>query len=159
MRAKKDRGLAPEQAAEMWRRWKDGQFLREIGRAIGRDSGTIHWHIKQRGGIAPAARVRSKRHLSLAEREEISRGLVAGRSLRGIARELGRPVSTISREVQRNGGTQAYRAVAAEQCAWTRAARPKTWRLASNAPLREVVSQRLREDWAPQQIAGWLKRE
>lgn len=159
MTARKDRGLAPEQAAEMWRRWKDGQFLREIGLAIGRDSGTVHWHIKQRGGIAPAARARSERHLSLADREEISRGLVAGRSLRGIARELGRPVSTISREVQRNGGTQAYRAAAAEQCAWTRAARPKIWRLASNAPLREVVSQRLREDWAPQQIAGWLKRE
>lgn len=159
MTAKKDRGLSPEQAAEMWRRWRDGQFLREIGLAVGRDSGTIHWHIKQRGGIAPAARVRSERHLSLADREEISRGLVAGRSLRSIARELGRPVSTISREVQRNGGTQAYRAAAAEQCAWIRAARPKSWRLASNAPLREVVSQRLREDWAPQQIAGWLKRE
>lgn len=159
MTAKMDRGLAPEQVAEMWRRWKEGQFLREIGLAVGRDSGTIHWHIKQRGGIPPAARVRSERHLSLADREEISRGLVAGRSLRGIARELGRPVSTISREVQRNGGTQAYRAAAADQCAWTRAARPKAWRLASNAPLRDVVSQRLREDWAPQQIAGWLKRE
>ena len=159
MTPKKDRGLAPEQAQEMWRRWKEGQFLREIGLAVGRDSGTIHWHIKQRGGIPPAARVRSERHLSLADREEISRGLVAGRSLRGIARDLGRPVSTISREVQRNGGTQAYRAAAADQCAWTRAERPKAWRLASNARLRDVVSQRLREDWAPQQIAGWLKRE
>ena len=159
MTKKKDWGLEPEQKAEMWRRWKAGESLREIGAAIGRDSGTVHWHIKQRGGIAPAPLVRSPRHLTLAEREEISRGLVAGRSLRSIALQLGRPASTISREVLRNGGAQAYRAAAAEQCAWTRAARPKGWRLASNAPLREAVSQKLLEQWAPQQIAGWLKWE
>lgn len=159
MTPRKDRGLEPEQVAEMWRRWGDGQSLREIGAALGRDSGTIHWHIKQRGGIQPRARVRSHHHLTLAEREEISRGLVAGKSLRSIARDLERPASTISREVQRNGGAQAYRAVAADQCAWTRAARPKTWRLASNERLREAVSQKLQEDWAPQQIAGWLARE
>jgi len=155
----KDRGLVPEQAAELWRRWKDGQSLREIGRAISRDSGTVHWHIKHRGGIAPPVRVRSQRHLTLAEREEISRGLVAGRSLRSIARDLERPASTISREVQRNGGVQDYRACAAEKLAWTRAARPKTWRLAANAPLRQLVTHKLQTDWAPQQIAGWLKRE
>ena len=148
MTKKKDWGLEPEQKAEMWRRWKAGESLREIGAAIGRDSGTVHWHIKQRGGIAPAPLVRSPRHLTLAEREEISRGLVAGRSLRSIALQLGRPASTISREVLRNGGAQAYRAAAAEQCAWTRAARPKGWRLASNAPLREAVSQKLLEQWA-----------
>ena len=159
MTPRKDRGLEPEQVAEMWRRWGDGQSLREIGAALGRDSGTIHWHIKQRGGIQPRARVRSQHHLTLAEREEISRGLVAGQSLRSIARDLERPASTISREVQRNGGAQAYRAVAADQCAWTRAARPKTWRVASNERLREAVSQKLQEDWAPQQIAGWLARE
>jgi IS30 family transposase len=85
--------------------------------------------------------------------------LVAGQSLRSIAQELGRPASTISREVQRNGGTQAYRAVAAEQCAWARGARPKTWRLAGNEPLRQAVTQKLQVDWAPQQIAGWLVRE
>ena len=157
--SKKERGLAPEQVCEMWRRWKAGESLREIGAAIGRDSGTVHWHIKQRGGIAPLARTRSQRQLSLAEREEISRGLVAGRSLRSIALQLDRPTSTISREIQRNGGAQAYRAAAAEHCAWARAARPKTWRLATNAPLREAVSQKLQEDWAPQQIAGWLKRQ
>jgi IS30 family transposase len=159
MTPKKDRGLAPEPAAELWRRWKDGQSLREIGRAISRDSGTVHWHIKHRGGIAPPVRVRSQRHLSLAEREEISRGLVAGRSLRSIARHLERSASTISREVERNGGAQAYRAAASEKLAWTRAARPKTWRLAGNAPLRRLVTQKLQTDWAPQQIAGWLKRE
>jgi IS30 family transposase len=159
MTAKKDRGLAPEQIAEMWRRWKDGQSLREIGASIGRDSGTVHWHIKLRGGLQPRPRARSERHLSLADREAISRGLVAGQSLRSIAQELGRPASTISREVQRNGGTQAYRAVAAEQCAWARGARPKTWRLAGNEPLRQAVTQKLQVDWAPQQIAGWLVRE
>jgi IS30 family transposase len=159
MTEKKKRGLAPKEAAELWRRWKDGQSLREIGAAIDRDSGTVHWHIKQRGGIEPRARVRSERHLTLADREEISRGLVAGRSLRSVARELGRPASTISREVQRNGGPQAYRAAAAEHSAWARAARPKTWRLASNEPLRRVVTQKLQADWAPQQIAGWLARE
>jgi IS30 family transposase len=156
---KKERGLEPEQAAELWRRWKDGESLRDIGKAIGRDSGTVHWHIKLRGGIAPRGRARSERHLTLGEREEISRGLVAGLSLRSIAQALGRPASTISREVQRNGGAQVYRATAAEHSAWTRAARPKTWRLASNEPLREVVSQKLQAQWAPQQIAGWLKRE
>lgn len=158
-RKKKERGLAPEQVGELWDRWRDGQSLREIGAAIGRDSGTVHWHIKQRGGIRPCPRVRSAAHLSLAEREEISRGLVAGLSLRSIARDLNRPASTISREVGRNGGAKAYRAVAAEQSAWARGSRPKTWRLASNEPLRQAVEQKLREDWAPQQIAGWLKRE
>jgi IS30 family transposase len=145
--------------AEMWARWKAGESLREIGAAIGRDSGTVHWHIKQRGGIAPPLRTRSARHLSLAEREEISRGLVAGLSLRRIALQLDRPVCTISREVNRNGGPKAYRAVAADQCAWRRGARPRTWRLASNEPLRQVVTDMLQADWAPQQIAGWLKRE
>lgn len=159
MTAKKDRGLEPEQRAEMWRRWRAGESLREIGAAIGRDSGTVHWHIKQRGGIAPMPRVRSDRHLSLVEREVISRGLAAGQSLSSIALQLERPTCTISREVQRNGGRQEYRAAAAEQRAWAKAARPRTWRLASNKPLREVVAQRLQESWAPQQIAGWLKRE
>lgn len=159
MTSKKDRGLAPELFAQLWDRYKNGQSLREIGAAIGRDSGTVHWHIKQRGGIQPRARVRSQRHLSLADREEISRGLVAGRSLRSIALALGRPASTISREVQRNGGAQVYRAASADQCAWSKAARPKTWRLACNEPLRQAVTEKLQLDWAPQQIAGWLKRE
>jgi IS30 family transposase len=152
-------GLTPEQSGEVWRRWKDGQSLRQIGAAIGRKSGVVHWHIKQRGGIAPPAGRRSQRQLTLSDREEISRGLVAGRSLRSIALDLGRPASTISREVKRNGGAQAYRAAAAEQCAWARAARPKTWLLAGNRRLRQVVTRKLQAHWAPQQIAGWLARE
>jgi IS30 family transposase len=143
----------------MWRRWKDGQPLREIGEAIGHDSGTIHWHLKQRGGIQPRPRARSPRQLTLAEREEISRGLVEGRSLRSIAGQLGRPASTISREIARNGGSQCYRAVAADGAACKRAERRRTWRLATNTPLKEAVTNKLQEGWAPQQIAGWLKRE
>ena len=104
MTKKKDWGLEPEQKAEMWRRWKAGESLREIGAAIGRDSGTVHWHIKQRGGIAPAPLVRSPRHLTLAEREEISHGMAAGESARSMARRLGRAAPTISRETARNGG-------------------------------------------------------
>lgn len=159
MTARRDRGLAAGQAAEMWRRWKGGQSLREIGQAIGRDSGTVHWHLKQRGGIQPPPRVRSLRQLTLAEREEISRGLVAGKSLRNIASQLGRPASTISREIKRNGGSQSYRAAAADSAAWVRAERSKPWRLASNAALKEAVTQKLQAGWAPQQIAGWLKSE
>ena len=159
MSRRKEQGLTPEQSAEVWRRWRDGQSLRQIGTAIGRKSGVVHWHIKQRGGIQPPDRRRSARQLTLSEREEISRGLVAGRSLRSIAADLGRSASTISREVQRNGGAQAYRAAAAERCAWARAARPKTWLLASNEPLRRVVTQKLQEYWAPHQIAGWLAQE
>lgn len=159
MTARKDRGLAPEQVAEMWRRWRAGHSLREIGAAVGRDSGTVHWHIKQRGGIAPAPRVRSRRQLDLAEREAISRGLAAGHSLSSIALQLDRPVCTVSREVQRNGGRQDYRATAAEQRAWMQGSRPKTWRLSNNECLRVAVVQKLKESWAPQQIAGWLKRE
>ena len=143
----------------MWRGWRAGESLREIANATGRDSGTIHWHLKQRGGIQPPARARSQRHLTLAEREEISRGLVAGCSLRSIASQLGRTASTISREVARNGGSQCYRAAAADKAAWSRAERPKTWRLAGNQKLKQEVTQKLETGWAPQQIAGWLKLE
>jgi len=153
------RGLTADQVAEMWRRWKAGQTLREIGDAVEREYGTVHWWIKQRGGMAPPKRARCARHLSLAEREEISRGLVAGRSLRQIALLLGRPVSTISREIRRNGGGQAYRASAADQAAWSRAERPKECLLLRNEALRQVVIEKLQADWAPQQITGWLRRE
>ena len=102
-------------------------------------------------------RCRSAGHLSTMEREEISRGLVAGASLRCIARQLGRSPSTISREIARNGGSKAYRGSAAEKRAWEQAARPKLCLLSTNAPLRHVVAQRLQEDWSPQQVAGWLK--
>jgi IS30 family transposase len=156
---RKKRGMSPEQVAEMWRRWKAGQTLREIGEAVDREYGTVHWWIKQRGGMAPPERIRCARHLSLTEREEISRGLVAGKSLRQIALLLNRPASTISREIRRNGGVHAYRASAADHAAWSRAERPKECLLLRNEPLRQVVVEKLQADWAPQQIAGWLRRE
>jgi len=156
---RKKRGMSRDQVAEMWRRWKAGQTLREIGEAVDREYGTVHWAIKQRGGMAPPERTRCARHLSLAEREEISRGLVAGKSLRQIALQLDRPASTISREIRRNGGGHAYRASAADQAAWSRGERPKECLLVRNEPLRQVVIEKLQADWAPQQIAGWLRRE
>lgn len=155
----KKKGMTPSQVADMWRRWKAGQTLREIGQAVDREYGTVHWALKQRGGIAPRARSRCARHLSLTEREEISRGLVAGQSLRQIAQRLDRSASTISREIGRNGGAQAYRAFAADYAAWSRAVRPKECLLARNKPLRQLVTEKLQADWAPQQIAGWLRRE
>lgn len=152
-------GLTKAQKAQLWSGWKQGQSYKEIGKALGRASGTVHWTVQYYGGIAPRERVRASKQLTLAEREEISRALAMGRSLGEIGRQLQRSTSTISREVARNGGVQAYRAAAAEQAAWRRAKRPKACLLARNEPLRELVSSKLQQDWSPQQIAGWLRRE
>jgi IS30 family transposase len=102
--------------------------------------------------------MRSRLALTLAEREEVSRGLVAGRSLRAIAAALGRSASTLSREVRRNGGPGRYRAAAADSGAWKRSLRPKSCKLALHDALRQVVVAKLQLEWSPQQIAGWLKR-
>lgn len=143
---------------ELWRRWKDGQSTHEIAAALGCNSGTVSWHVRYYGGIQPPERVRAQGQLSLAEREEISRGLAAGRSIRHIAAGLQRSPSTVSREVQRNGGVQSYRAEPSEQAAWLRARRPKPCLLERNEPLRDLVSEKLRQRWSPQQIAKWLRR-
>lgn len=142
---------------ELWRRWKAGESTHEIAAAVGCDSGTVSWHVRYYGGIEPPARTRSKGQLTLAEREEISRGLAAGRSMRQIAAGLDRAPSTIAREIKRNGGVEPYRAESAEQAAWARARRPKRCLLQSNEPLRELVTQRLQQNWSPQQIAQWLR--
>lgn len=142
---------------ELWRRWRQGQSTRQIAEAVGCNSGTVSWHVRYYGGLQPAERVRASRQLSVAEREEISRGLAAGRSLRQIAAQLNRAPSTVSREVNRNGGCGSYRAEAAEQAAWHRAQRPKRSLLERNEPLRDLVTQQLRLDWSPQQIARWLR--
>jgi IS30 family transposase len=155
---KRKRLLTARERTELWDRWRSGQSLREIGAALARNSGTVHGMVKLHGGIAPPQRCRAAAQLSVAEREEISRGLVAGMSLRELARQLGRSASTISREVARNGGRQAYRATVAEKAAWARAKRPKICVLASNEPLREAVAGKLLKDWSPWQIAGWLRR-
>ena len=142
----------------MWQRWKQGQSLREIGRALGKVPGSIHGVVKANGGFTPADRTRRPGSLTLSEREEISRGLAAGVSLRAIAAGLGRPASTISREVGRHGGVRRYRAADAEARAWDNARRPKTCLLARSPSLQAVVAAKLALDWSPQQISGWLAR-
>ena len=135
-----------------------GASLHEIGRAFGKDHGSIQFLLAQHGGIAPVARRRSPRTLTLAEREEISRGIVSGSSIREIAGGLGRAASTVSREVARHGGRPVYRASEADQRAWKLALRPKACQLASHRKLRLIVASKLIQNWSPQQISGWLKR-
>ena len=151
-------GFTAAQSAELWERWKRGEGLKAIGRVIGKPSSCVFSHLSPSGGIRPLPRRRSRLALTLGEREEISRGLVAGRSLRCIARALVRPASTVSREIARNGGPQRYRAAIADKRAWKRALRPKLCKLARNARLRQAVAVKLARNWSPEQIAGWLKR-
>jgi IS30 family transposase len=142
----------------MWDRWEKGESLNSIGRHFGRSHSSIQNILSRTGGIRPLQRRRSKRSLSLAEREEISRGVVADQSHRSIAVALGRAPSTISREIRRNGGRRRYRANKADTAAWDRAKRPKTCKLVENPALTRKVEQKLKQLWAPEQIAGWLKR-
>jgi len=147
-----------KQKSEMWDRWQRGESMSSIGRHFDRASSSIFPHLAQFGGIRPAARKRSRFALSLLEREEISRGLVAKQSLRSIAKSLKRSPSTVSREVRRNGGRQTYRAARSDQRAWDSAARPKSCKLSFNDPLCQLIARKLRRKWS-QQIAGWLKRK
>ena len=151
-------GMTEAQKDEVWRRWRTGESLSDVGRAVGRFPASIFGLLRLHGGITPPARQRAVRALTLAEREEISRGLAAGASLRQIAQALQRAPSTISREVLRNTMSQSYRATRAEERAWDHARRPKLCRLALNRKLRYIVSSKLALDWSPEQIAGWLKR-
>ena len=146
------------QIAQMWDRWQEGVSLNEIGRMFDRGHSSVQRILAETGGIRPPQRRRSGRALSLADREEISRGIVAGRSLRSIASSLGRAPSTVSRELRRNGGRCRYRANQADQAAWDRAKRPKSCKLVENRALARVVASKLQLEWAPDQIAGWLKR-
>jgi IS30 family transposase len=145
------------QRNELWRRWHAGESLTDIAQALQRDQSRIFHIVEAEGGIAPAPRRRSGLALTLAEREEISRGVARGETTRGIARRLGRPPSTISREIQRHGGRWRYRARRADRRAWARARRPKVCRLATRPRLRRVVAAHLACQWSPQQIAGWLR--
>ncbi len=143
--------------ALMWNRWQKGDSLHAIARLFDRSHGSIAGILSRTGGIRPPKRTRSRRALSLAKREEISRGVVTGRSLRSIAASLGRAPSTVSREINRNGGRRGYRANQADQAAWDRAHRPKTCKLVENRALARIVAKKLRGLWSPEQIAGWLK--
>ena len=150
--------LSGEQRTEIWRRWKAGESLREIGRAFGKDHGSIQFLLSQGGGIVPAVRRRSLRTLTLAEREGISRGIASGSSIREIARRLERAASTVSREVVRHGGRSLYRASEADHQAWKSALRPRPCLLALHRKLRTMVASKLILDWSPEQISGWLKK-
>lgn len=147
------------QKAEIWDRWQRGESMSSIGRGFDRESSSIYPLLSRTGGIRPPRRRRSRLALSLAEREEISRGLESRLSLRSIARLLQRSPSTISREVTRNGGARQYRAVQSDQSAWDRTLRPKLCKLACNRSLCQTVASKLQLNWSPEQIAGWLKRE
>ena len=146
------------QRVEIWNRWKAREPMSSIGRRFDRESSSVFSVLSPTGGIRPPDRRRATGALSLAEREEISRGLSICRSLRQIALSLGRAPSTISREVRRNGGAEGYRATRSDQAAWDRARRPKRCKLACRPALARTVSAKLRRNWSPEQIAGWLKR-
>ncbi len=152
------RGFTAAEKTELWDRWQRGESLKAIGRAFGKPSSSIYNQVAPHGGIRPAARRRSRLALTLSEREEISRGIAGHQSARSMARLLGRSASTVSREISRNGGYDGYRAALADDQAWARARRPKRCKLATNAWLRRAVAKKLRSNWAPEQVAGWLKR-
>ena len=152
-------GLSALQKSELWRRWKAGQSLHEIGRAFGKEHSSIRCLVARHGGIVPAVRRRSVLALTVIEREDISRGLASGASLRKIAQLLERAASTVSREVARHGGRPEYRANEADQRAWDSALRPKFCLLALHEKLQEVVASKLQLDWSPEQISGWLTTE
>src|SRR5271163_2318954 len=152
-------GLSAIEKGEVWKRWKAGQSLHEIGRAFDKPHSSIRCLWLPRGGIPPAARRRSRLALTLAERENISRGIASGSSFRETARHLDRAASTVSREVSRHGGLPVYRAHEADEHAWDSALRPKQCLLALHPRLRAMVASKLILDWAPEQISGWLKTE
>ena len=159
MRHWKQSRLTLTQKTEVWSRWKSGQSLHEIGRAFGKPSSCIHCLLVPHGGIRPAARQRSRLALTLAEREDISRGIASSWSIREIARRLERAASTVSREITRHGSRPAYRAQEADSQAWASALRPKRCLLALNRKLRNMVASKLILDWSPEQISGWLKTQ
>ena len=150
--------LTAAQKTELWRRWRHGESLNAIGRALGRIAKVVRYEVARTGGIPPAARQRSRLALTLPEREAISRGLASGTSVRQISRQLRRAPSTVSREVRRHGGWRRYRAATADAAAWARGRRPKRCRLATYPALRDAVATKLALEWSPQQIAGWLRQ-
>ncbi len=151
-------GLSAAGKKELWERWRAGESISDIARALHKVPGSIHGMIEATGGISPPERRRRRGALTPAEREEISRGLATGDSLRAIAARLDRSASTVCREVNRNGGRRRYRAQEAEEQSWKRSRRSKRCLLAANERLRDMVAQKLREDWSPQQISGWIAK-
>jgi len=143
----------------VWSSWHAGRSMSDIARDINKMPASVFGFLRQYGGIEPRQRCRRSSHLSIEEREEISRGIASGSSLRSIARELGRSPSTISREISRNGGTRGYRAHDADKSAWDNACRPQQCALSELPELCDLVSEKLGARWSPQQISGWLQLE
>src|SRR2546430_8399280 len=158
MDQKYHRGFTAAGKKEIWDSWQRGGGLKAVGRAIWKPSSSFFFQKGPPGGIRPPVRQRSRLALTLAEREEISRGITAHQSARSMARLLGRSPSTVSREISRNGGYDRYRAALADERAWVRTRRPKRCKLTNNPGLRQAVVRKLRLNWSPEQIAGWLKR-
>lgn len=150
-------GLSTSQKQLLWEQWQAGQSLSEISQLLCQSPGSVHRVLHNYVGIVPRAGSRSSRHLTLTERETISRGIAAGLSFRRIAEQLARPVSTVSREVARHGGRNQYRASTADEAAWEQAKRPKVCHLATVPELRQLVAEKLSLQWSPDQISGWLK--
>jgi IS30 family transposase len=148
----------PQQRRELWERWKAGEPLLEIAKGLSKPAMSVYGLLRRHGGIAPPIRCRAARALSLEEREEISRALACGESLRSVARALHRAPSTISREVRRHRGCSGYRACEADQRAWDRGLRPKACKLIEQRRLQEAVARKLQRNWSPQQISTWLER-
>jgi transposase, IS30 family len=151
------RKVSPAVQDEIWARLRAGYAAKPTARALGISTSGVHGYLVRCGGIRPPGRRRASCRLSIGEREEISRGLAAGLSLRAIAAGLGRAPSTVSREVTAGGGRRGYRAAKADQLAWARARRRKVCKLATRPMLRDIVAEKLTRRWSPQQIAGWLK--
>jgi len=154
---RKRRYFTQSEMEEVWDRWENGESLNSIARGLDRGHSAVQGMLSRTGGVRPASRSRSRLALTLAEREEISRGIAAGQTMRAIATGLGRAPSTISREISRNGGRRRYRANQADEAAWQRAHRPKTCKLALNPAAARLVAGKLMKRWSPRQIAGWLK--
>ena len=155
---RKRRYFTQPEIEEVWDRWESGESLNSIARGLERGHSALQGVLSRTGGVRPAPKKRSRFALTLAEREEISRGIAGGHSIRAIATLLGRAPSTISREIKRNGGRRCYRANLADEAAWQRAHRPKTCKLAQNPAAARLVAGKLMKRWSPLQIAGWLKR-
>src|SRR5271166_833349 len=152
------RGFTATEKTVLWDRWQRGESLKAIGRAFGKPSSSIYFQVAPHGGIRPAPRRRWRLALTFSEREEISRGIAAHRSARSMARLLGHSPSTVSREIIRNGGYHRYRAAVADEKARAQARRSDPAARADNPRLRAAVARKLRLNWSPEQIAGWLKR-
>ena len=157
MKQRKRRYFTVSEITVIWDRWEKGESLNSIARDLSRGHSAVQRVLARTGGIRPPPRCRSQRALSLVEREEISRGVVAGHSLRFIAASLNRAPSTVSREIKRNGGRRHYRACKADEASWDRAHRAKRCKLAQNPALAYIVAEKLQLEWSPDQIAGWLK--